>query len=271
ETVTTPRKSEPTRVATRPPLVPIATQPQSRSDLAAPAVAERPADAAVKEEGAGAAAKDHATAAKDTAAKDSAAKDTAAKDSAAKDAGTSVANADDEDDDTAARADDGSNENDRAPPPEPAAAPPPASSVRSINEVRSLIKKGNLDGALAGLYRLRRSRPTPSASKSSEIASLIGDVYFDRKWWTDGLREYRFAISLDGRARKSALLVDNSVHALADRSSYPRARRLILDYVGRSATPALKRAAKQPGSPTLRRRAQKLLAALESKSYRPKH
>jgi serine/threonine protein kinase len=187
--------------------------------------------------------------------------------SAASDASTSGGE-DDEDDARAIKADDGSNEDDRATPPEPPAAPRrEASPVRSVGDARALAKKGDSDGALAGLYRLRRSRPTPSAARGSEIASLIGDLYFDRKWWTDGLREYRFAITLDPRAKKRDPLVSNSVHALGDRNTYARARRLILDYIGRSAVPALKRMVKSGAPPILRRRAQTMLATLESKSY----
>ena len=188
------------------------------------------------------------------------------------DAGAAVAANDDaDDDDTPAKADDGSNENDRAPPPEPAAVQSrTAPGVRSISDARALMRKGDLDGALAGLYRLRHGRPAPSAAKASEIATLIGDLYFDKKWWTDALREYRFAITLDGRAKKNDLLLTNSVHALAERNTYARARRLLLDYVGRAAVPMLKRAAKSGATPQLRRRAQKVLATLESKSYRPR-
>ena len=188
------------------------------------------------------------------------------------DGGSTVAadDNDDDDDESSPGKDDGSNENDRTPPPEPPAAPrhdEPA--VRSLGDVRALIKKGDSDGALAGLFRLRKAKP--SSAKASEIARLIGDLYFERKWWTDGLREYRFAITLDARARKSATLINNSVHALADHSTYLRARRLILDYIGRSAAPALRRAARA-GNPTpLRRRAQKLLATVGSRSYRLRH
>jgi hypothetical protein len=191
----------------------------------------------------------------------------------APDAGAAVAaNDDGEDDDTPAKADDGSNENDRAPPPESAsvqnrAAPP----IRGVTDAKALIRKGDLDGALAGLYKLRHGKPTPSSSKASEIATLIGDLYFDKKWWTDGLREYRFAITLDARAKRNEALVSNSVHALAERQTYARARRLLLDYIGRGAAPALKRAAKSGSTPQLRRRAQKVLATLESKSYRSHH
>ena len=185
------------------------------------------------------------------------------------DAGTAAPSEDNEDDETQAKADDGSNENDRAPAPESASVQNrPAPGVRNISDARALMRKGDTDGALAGLYRLRHARPAPSASKSSEIATLIGDLYFDKKWWTDALREYRFAITLDGRAKKNDILVNNSVRALGDHNTYARARRLLLDYVGRGAASALKRAAKSGATPQLRRRAQKVLATLESKSYR---
>jgi len=186
------------------------------------------------------------------------------------DSGTATAaNEDNEDDDTPAKADDGSNENDRAPAPESAAVQNrPAPSVRNISDARALMRKGDTDGALAGLYRLRHAKPSPSSSKASEIATLIGDLYFDKKWWTDGLREYRFAITVDARAKKNDLLLGNSVRALGDHNTFARARRLLLDYVGRGAIPALKRAAKSGATPQLRRRAQKVLATLESKSYR---
>jgi eukaryotic-like serine/threonine-protein kinase len=183
--------------------------------------------------------------------------------------GPAVANTDGDDDSDPplTKANDGSNEDDRMPPEPVASAVHDAPAIRNIGDARSLIRRGDSDGALAGLYRLRRSRPTPSASKSSEIAALIGDLYFERKWWTDAMREYRFAIALDGRARKSEPLVSNSVHALADRATYPRARRLILDYVGKGAAPALKRAVKS-GPATLRRRAKSVLSTIESRSYR---
>ncbi|HXU71464.1 MAG TPA: protein kinase [Polyangia bacterium] len=175
-----------------------------------------------------------------------------------------------DDDDTPAKSDDGSGENDRTPPPEPAAvAAHAAPSVRNVNDVKALLRKGDSDGALAGLYRLRHSHPAPTGAKASEIATLIGDVYFDKKWWTDGLKEYRFAIAVDGRTKRNEILVSNSVRALGERATYARARRLLLDYVGRGAVPALKRAARSGGTPQLRRRAQMVLATLESKSYRP--
>jgi hypothetical protein len=225
----------------------------------------------------GTAAKDATAAAKDgtAATKDGQPTATAARLSTAparpsETAPSNAATEEDEDTDPApGNGDDGSNESDRTPPPEPAAAPRrEASQVRSVAEARALMRKGDYDGALAGLYRLRRGKPTPSASRSSEIATLIGHLYFERKWWTDALREYRFAIALDARARRDESLLGNSVRALSDRGTYLRARRLILEYVGRNAVPALKRASRTGATPALRRRSQKVLATLESKSYR---
>jgi hypothetical protein len=157
--------------------------------------------------------------------------------------------------------DDGSAEDDRAPPPELAAAPHrEMPEVRTLADVRGLLRRGDADGALAALYRLRRAKPTPA--RAAEIATLLGNLYFDRRWWSDGLKEYRFAISIDPRSRTNGALINNTVRALGDRNTYPRARRLLVSYVGRSALSALRRAARS-GSPLARRNAQAVLAQLE--------
>ncbi len=169
------------------------------------------------------------------------------------------------DDETLAKLDDGAGEDDRSPPPEAAGAPHREVSVRHLSDVRALIKKGDADGALAGLYRLRRAKPAPNAQRSSEIAALIGHLYFDRKWWTDALREYRFAVTVYPRARTNSILVGNAVHALSDRATFARARRLVANYLGRAALPALRKAARSGATPALRRRAAALVAALDRK------
>ncbi|HZS36979.1 MAG TPA: serine/threonine-protein kinase [Polyangia bacterium] len=167
-------------------------------------------------------------------------------------------------------ADDGAGEDPRAQPPEAPGAPHrEMPQVRSIADVRALIRKHDADGALAALYHLRRQKPAPSAAKSAEIAALIGHLYYDRRWWTDALREYRFALALEPRQKSNAILVGNAVHALADGKTYARARRLLTDYVGRAALPALKKAARATSSPPqLKKRAQQLIAALDTKSRR---
>jgi serine/threonine-protein kinase len=166
----------------------------------------------------------------------------------------------------AADEDDGADEDDRAPPPEVPAAPRrEMPQVHTLADVRALLKKGDADGALAGLYRLRRARPAPAPRAAAEIASLIGNLYFDRRWWTDALKEYRFAVTLDAREKGDVALVANAVRSLGDKQTYPRGRRLILYYVGRGAAPALRRAIKSGASPLARKNAQTVLTLLEGK------
>jgi hypothetical protein len=131
-------------------------------------------------------------------------------------------------------------------PPEPPTAAPsrPARDVHSIADVRALVRRGETDSALAGLYALRR-RPQ-SREVQAEIATLLGHLYFDRGWMVDALKEYRYVLTLDVRARTDQTIINNTVQALGDPATSARARRVLIDGVGRSAIPALRRAATQP-------------------------
>jgi serine/threonine-protein kinase len=160
------------------------------------------------------------------------------------------------------KGDDGSGEDDRTPPEVPAAPKHEMPQVRTLADARVLARRGDSDGALAGLNKLQRAHPAPPPARASEIAQLIGHLYFDRKWWTDALREYRFAITVDGRAKADPLLVGNTIRALGDRATAPRARRLLVQYIGRGAVPALRRAAHSGPSPLVRKNAAAVLAQL---------
>jgi eukaryotic-like serine/threonine-protein kinase len=162
-------------------------------------------------------------------------------------------------DEPPAGVDDGSKDDAKNPPAEPIGVPPlPAPAVKSIADVRAMLKKDDRDGALAGLYRLRRSRPAPTGAKAAEIARLIGHIYYDRKWWTDALKEYRFACTKDSRCRADSALVGNTVKMLAADATFWRARKIITDHLGKAALPALRSAAKN-GTGDLKRRAQRVL------------
>jgi serine/threonine-protein kinase len=159
--------------------------------------------------------------------------------------------------------DDGSNEDDRAPPAEAAAAPhKDVPQVHSIADARKLLRNGDGDSALAGLLRLRRQKPPPA--KASEIAQLIGHLYFDRHWWTDALKEYRFAITLDGKARKDNILVANAVRTLGDSVTFARGKKLLVEYVGKGAIGPLKKAARSGASSLLRKNASLVLAQMKT-------
>jgi serine/threonine-protein kinase len=155
--------------------------------------------------------------------------------------------------------DDGSSEDVRVPPPPPPEAPhKDVRDIHTLADVRVAVRKGETDLALSGLYKLRR-RGGQSAEMQAEIATLIGHLYADRRWMTDALREYRYALSLDVRARADQTIINNTVRALGDHATAARAHRVLIDYVGRSAIPALRRAAERPDT---RREATEVLAKL---------
>ncbi len=155
--------------------------------------------------------------------------------------------------------DDGAGEDLHEPPPAPAEAPRrEAREVRNIGDVRALVRRGETDLAIAGLYQLRR-RAGLARDRQAEIATLLGHLYYDRRWITDALKEYRYALSLDLRSRSDMTIINNTVRALGDRATAGRARRVLIDFVGRSAIPALRRAAERPET---HRRATEVLAKL---------
>jgi hypothetical protein len=97
------------------------------------------------------------------------------------------------------------------------------------------------------------------AARHREIATLLGHLYYDRHLVIAALKEYRYALSLDLRARTDATIINNTVRALADPDTAPRARRVLIDFVGRSAIPMLRRAAERPET---RARAEEVLVKL---------
>jgi serine/threonine-protein kinase len=144
--------------------------------------------------------------------------------------------------------DDGSTEDLHLPPQVPTDAPhKDAREIRSMADVRSAVRRGETDLAISGLYKLRR-RDSLSPDAEAELATLLGHLYFDRHWVVDALREYRYALSLDLRARSDQTIINNTVRALEDHEAAARARRVLIDFVGRSAIPALRRAAERPES-----------------------
>ncbi len=129
--------------------------------------------------------------------------------------------------------------------------------VRSIADVRRLIARGDSDAAIRGIHALRRKQP-----RAAQLPFLLGNLYFDKGWWLDGLAKYRETIGLASAYRGNARLQRDAIRALGQDRAYPRARALLVRDVGRSARPALKRAAHADASATVRKRASSVLKQL---------
>jgi eukaryotic-like serine/threonine-protein kinase len=136
-------------------------------------------------------------------------------------------------------------------------APPPRREVRTIADAKKLIAAGKREEAIRGLRKLQREIP-----KSAYIPYLLGNLYFEKKWWKDGILAYRDAIKNNRIYRKKAILNQNLIRALGSEKTKGKAIWTFEHYVGKSALPYLRKAAKSDKNPTVRRRASWLAGKL---------
>ncbi|MDB4989223.1 MAG: sps1B [Myxococcaceae bacterium] len=129
---------------------------------------------------------------------------------------------------------------------------------RSISDVHTLIEKGKSDAAIESLKQLRKNSP-----QNPYLPYLLGDLYFSRGWWSDGLSKYREAIKLsDGAYARRATIQKNAIEALGGDRTYAKARVLLVRDIGRSALPLLRRAATKNASPVVQKRARLLVSQI---------
>jgi serine/threonine-protein kinase len=129
--------------------------------------------------------------------------------------------------------------------------------VASIADVRALIAKGESGAAIRGIQELRQKRP-----RDAQLPFLLGNVYFDKGWWQDGLAKYRETIALSSAYRKNARIQRDAIRALGQDRAYPRARALLVRDIGKAALPALRRAARANASQLSGRRANSIAKQL---------
>jgi hypothetical protein len=133
-------------------------------------------------------------------------------------------------------------------------ASPSEAKVETLAQVRALIAKGKLDAAIRGIQQLRRKTP-----RAAQLPFMLGNLYFDKHWWSDGLAKYREAIKLAPGYRGNGRIQRDAIRALGEDRTYPRARALLVRDIRRSAASALRRAAHNDPSKDVRRRAASIL------------
>ncbi len=122
----------------------------------------------------------------------------------------------------------------------PAATPPSGGDVRRLADVRALLKAGQPAAALKGLRRLRYKHP-----KNAYIPFMLGKLYFQRRWWSEGIKAYASALRLDASYRRRRTINEDLIEALGSPATSNKARRLIVSTIKSAALPYLKRAAKK--------------------------
>jgi uncharacterized protein HemY len=129
-------------------------------------------------------------------------------------------------------------------------AEPRQQTVQSVADVRKLMAKGQTAAAIRGIQQLRRKRP-----RDAQLPFLLGNVYFDKGWWLDGLAKYRETIALSSGYRKNARVQRDAIRALGQDRAYARARALLVRDIGKPALAALRRSARADASQLVRKRA----------------
>lgn len=147
---------------------------------------------------------------------------------------------------------------------EPQQAALPPAPVRTVADARRLAASGNRAEAIVGLRQLRSKRP-----KDAHVRLLMGDLYFEQRWWSDGLAEYAAAIALRGSLRKRALINQNAIRALGSHKTRRKAQSLLIHKIGRSSLPHLRRAASKDSSAVIRKYAAALVKRISGSRSRP--
>jgi serine/threonine-protein kinase len=131
-------------------------------------------------------------------------------------------------------------------------------TAHTLAAVNGLVARGQDDQAIAALQYMR-SRD----ARNPALPSLLGDLYFEKGWFSDGLAKYREAIRLRPAIADRPLVQRNAIRALGSDKSYPRARALLARDIGRRARNQLRHAARHDNSAVVRKRAGAVLRQLE--------
>jgi hypothetical protein len=135
--------------------------------------------------------------------------------------------------------------------------PRPPGEVRRLADVKRLLRQGKREAAIEGLRRLTRKLPD-----YGHVYYLLGQQYFEKRWWSEGLKAYGKALKRDPSLARRRTLNTDIITALSDRRTAGRAQALVLRRMGQAALPHLRRAARHHSSRQVRARANWLIRQL---------
>jgi serine/threonine-protein kinase len=127
-------------------------------------------------------------------------------------------------------------------------APPPSRTAGTLREAVQMVVSGQRESALASLRALRKRSP-----KSAYIPFLIGNLYFDQRWWSVAMDYYAEAIKKNARYRRNPTINRNIIKMLASSKTRQRASNFIRGSIGSPAAPHLRIAAAHGENPAVRK------------------
>jgi tetratricopeptide (TPR) repeat protein len=120
----------------------------------------------------------------------------------------------------------------------------------SVKEAVQMIKDGKRELALSSLRALSRKNPD-----SAYIHFLLGNLYYDKRWWSVAMDHYRLAITRNNRYRANATLDRNVIRTLASVKTRGKAIYFLRRTIGHPAAPYLRYAAAHDPNSTVRKHA----------------
>ncbi len=129
--------------------------------------------------------------------------------------------------------------------------------AQTIPETLQLIKNDKSELALASLRALWKKNP-----KNAYIPFLLGNLYFDKSWWSIAMDHYRIAITKNAGYRLNSTLNRNIIRMLASAKTRGKADYFLRKTVGKPAVPYLKQAASTEKNATIRQYASGLAKAI---------
>ena len=134
------------------------------------------------------------------------------------------------------------------------AAEAAAAVVPGLDEYRTMVEAGRGAAAVKPLIELQTKYP-----RDAEIRYLLGQAYFDRLWYRDGIEAYQAAIARDARYRSNPTLIKSTLRGFLSPEHSSRIARFLRDDIGEPARPHLEAFVKQHPSERVRERAQRAL------------
>jgi len=120
----------------------------------------------------------------------------------------------------------------------------------NLHDAVGLIKAGKKDLAISSLRQLWKKAP-----RSAYIPFLLGNLYFDRMWWSVAMDHYRAAINKNPGYKRNPVLNRNIIRMLASGKTRQRATNFLRGVIGKWAAPHVRWAARNDPNPVVRKQA----------------
>ena len=129
------------------------------------------------------------------------------------------------------------------------AAPSPPQLATTVHDAVLLIQGGHREEAIASLRGLEKKQP-----KSAYIPFLLGNLYFDKTWWSVSMDNYAQAIHINPAYKANGVISKNLLKMLASGKTRTRAFNFLRG-MGHPALPYVKYAAAHDPNPIIKKTA----------------